>query len=377
MRTRCVALAWIALEVFWARPFALGQGRDGTAGADASKRKDPALSDGLDRFLKQLSEGPESQRRAAADALLRAHEGYLQALSRQSHAASGAAKTQILSILSQCRAQAAEAEHRAGLSLRNRHALEQLKENRPELVSLAYSAEWKSRLKAAMAIRLLSVSEKLAEPLVQRLLSDDAPDVVIAAMSTTMRGQYRSDAIVDALVDKLVNASESDWRWIYVAGCPQQQILLGAAESLRVIHSARPAKALLCLLLKRWEYPNVFRDATLANALVATGEIRAIPELLKVLDDGEIIFTSRLASQPPVTYSRADCALVALLALTGQRIMDFEMVERGVRGVTLSGFYSDSQRREAISKFRIWWRDNKGRVPYAGIAPLGVPVQKP
>jgi hypothetical protein len=153
-------------------------------------------------------------------------------------------------------------------------------------------------------------------------------------------------------------------------------------EALPAVGRKRAAPLLVALMYLRVP-PNRGRDAALAKAVAATGEPRAIPNLIGLLDRTKTFHTLHAPPKegfyPLVTTARADAPLMALVKLTGQdpAAYGFERI-RGPMVLRPSdpadyGFRAQHLRISAIEKFKNWWKANKHTATYRGLKPLRLP----
>ncbi|HUU60735.1 MAG TPA: HEAT repeat domain-containing protein, partial [Phycisphaerae bacterium] len=258
-----------------------------------------------------------------------------------------------------------------------RAKLRELRKQEPGLFQEMLAKDWSRRV---MAVRELAEPRRdpkhLAEPLLILSLQHPSAKLVSAAATAAGGGDYRSDAMVDALLALLVRHWDrySD-RQTYAYrggddGAPPNPAT-AALWALQELNSPRAVPGLLALLGKD-PGSDMNRQIALAELIGAAGERRAIPVLIERLD--------RVAPRRPWhgadvrgTYTPADFAFLALLRLTGQAPSSYEFTYGHQNDRPFVAFATRARRRAAFAKFRQWWAQQKNNKPYQGLEPLEIP----
>ena len=318
---------------------------------------------------------------AARAALLDAHRSCVNHVLEQLPSLSPAGREKARGLLHDMAADAHLAYAGAGLGEAYRARLLQFRNAHPRAALDAFSPDLQRRVKAVRAIGGLKDPARLAEPVLFVALGDPSREIVFGAAFAAESGRYRSAALVDALLAALVRHDPA-WRdvWDCWETTPTWSSVISVTRALAGIGSKRAAPTLLALMLRRAE-PNSIRDAALAGALSASGEVRAIRHLMGLLSQVEVSFRSTEWGKVlpgKVTMARADAALMALIELTGQDWRDYGF-KRLSPAAPLAwtgadyAFPGGEERAAAIAKFKGWWNHNSRSPRYKDLKPLQLP----
>ena len=144
-----------------------------------------------------------------------------------------------------------------------------------------------------------------------------------------------------------------------------------ALEALAAIRSPHAAPTLLAVMQREYFFM-ADTDLPVPDVLAATGELRAIPTLLKRLDAGKALYSERGGKG---SLAPCDIALWVLVKLTGGDVGQYGFIELpGYKDqLPAMAFADDDARKAALAKFRAWWEANKGQAPYKDLKPLAIP----
>lgn len=351
----------------------------GTAPATAERIDTADLADTLaaqvDRTVERFHLPRLSRRREAQAELLGLHGSLVDGLAAASAADDRAAKA-IVGVLGDMVAEARSAEAMAGLSPDERRELSRLRQAEPQLCADVFALSWGRNLEALKKIGALAgPPARSAEALVAVLLRHPSPHMRCEAARLAARCEYRSRAVTAALCDILANVPADRWDTYHHAGLPVPHM-----EALKAVSAtgSKEAAPVLLALLRRQAGVHQLSRQRFAEALVATGEVRAVPALIEVLNSAGSTYGTWSMNKVRITLSPADAPLMALVKLTGQRTEDYGLAQLptkyGSYGINPIGFASEDQRKAAVRKFLQWWRQNKDRPPYKNLAPLAVPA---
>lgn len=248
-----------------------------------------------------------------------------------------------------------------------------LRRRRPEWFNEILAPSWSRRVQAVKQLaKPGSDPDHLAEPFLVLLLRHPSAELVAATIEAITAGEYRSDATIEALADLVAKTWRQDpaWRQFSYPRTPFSP-RAAALEALGALPSRLAAPRLLSLLLTN-ESMDMQSNVPLAEVIGATGELRAIPLLIRHLDP-----TRRLHGWPfagvrgGTTF--ADFPFLVLLRLTGQAPASYGFLHLNYYGMTYIGFADGTDRRRAYAKFKKWWEANRDKPPYKGLRPLVLP----
>ncbi len=384
-------LAWLAVTLFGAVTLlAVGSAQpDGAASPLSPVAPTPlAATDDLEAQMAQrlgqlvevLRAAKDDESRAAARRqILAIQKACLEALLARADDADPEIRARVRALLDLLVSDARVQRTLAILPPDQRRRLQRLRQDRPELFEDMFSSDQSRRVRAMETIARMKDPDALAEPLLVMCLNHPSRRLVDAAARAAVTGRYRSEALVKALCRVLARTSEWDWRRSGQYGYYGQdgseeavQPHWTALEALMVIRSPHAAGPLLAILGRK-NY-DVHRNLMIGEALIATGERRAIPTLLEMLDDrGMVTFWSD--GDTSISLSCGDVALMILIRLTRQNPASYGFAYQtsyrpyGAES-SVYGFPKDTDRQTAVKKFRNWWNSHKDAPPYNEIQPL-------
>ncbi len=342
------------------------------------------------------SERPKVRLHAAA-AILAVAQAFLGGLSeaRDDPAAVSrdAVRAAALKALGQLASRSEEARQLAQMSETSRQLTERYAKRHPGTVEAFFSPVWKRQIDAVRHMRAWPDPIGEAEALVALALRHSSADVRSRALAMTvsprdnMPPHYRSDAIVEALCDMLLDPGppqtpqRGPWRGRVTEegeAVDRDTVL----KAIRQIRNKRAAPALLMVLMGqvRWT-GNVPEDVAIAESLAATGEMRVVPTLCECLRA-----TGRLAPSPESDGDQTwdsgehDVMFYALLLMTHQSQEGYRLIvqKNPENGATLNVSFADpAQRKAACERLHRWWKENKDKPPYKGLHPIAVPIRSP
>ena len=357
----------------------------GSAPAGAPARRPLAHKDleahmllGVGRLVVDLaSDDPQSCIRAQAD-LLSLQAGFLAALSKHTDDADLEVRVRVKDLLGKIALETRVSRILLKLPPVERDKLRRLRRRRPRLFGEMLSPDWSRRVKTIGELtRRGTDPQRLASPLLIMSLHHPSSELVVAAADAVAAGNYRSDAVIDALTGLL----ERTWTWQRGSSRsdyeydPGRRAELGAAAMNAAALNANTATGtpravpkLLELLTSRRSV-DARRLAALAEAIASAGELRAIPTLIY-----ELRRTSPQrrwwAENIRGSTTPADYALFILLRLTGQAPRSYGLLYFDYYGRPQLGFAESKDRRAAVAKFRKWWAANRDKGPFKGLKPL-------
>jgi len=333
---------------------------------------EPALRTRADAIIDALAAPRYRDRRAAQQSLRALHAAYLAALAK--FANDEVLRDGVIETLGESVAEAAIARDLAAMDPPRRRAGQQFRAENPALFADMYSLSWTRQLAALRAVAKLPETDTRAEHFVLQAVEHASPLIAVEALNLLKTGRYRSDAVVDALCRIVEEQAPPNWRQSYYDSSKPAPHL-AALEALEKIAS-RHAAPLLARMLLDPQHSSACRDGLLATALAATGEKRAIPLLMDAMELKSYRSSSVSRNGKTVSWQTGDTRLLAAIRLTGQKESQYGMTnltEPYARSVTTYGFAEDSQRAEALKKFRQWWADHKDQAPYKDLTPLALP----
>lgn len=385
-------LVWLAAALFGAASLvAVGPARtSGPASPLSPVAPTPlAATDDLEaqmaRRLGQLVEvlraaRDDESRAAARRQILALQKACLEALLARADDADPEVRARVRALLDLLVSDARVQRTLAILPPDQRRRLQRLREERPEIFEDMFSNDQARRVRAMDTIARMKDPDALAEPLLVMCLNHPSRRLVDAAARAAVTGRYRSDALVAALCRVLARTSEWDWRRAGGYGYydpdgsedATAQPHWTALEALMVIRSPHAAGPLLAILGQK-NY-DAYRNIMIGEALIASGERRAIPTLLDMLDDRGMV-SSWSNGDTSISLSRGDVALMILVRLTRQNPASYGFAyhtsSRPYGGESsVYGFSKDTDRQTAVQKFRNWWNSHKDAPPYNEIQPL-------
>jgi HEAT repeat protein len=242
----------------------------------------------------------------------------------------------------------------------------------PKIARAAFNLNWSARAEAGDALAGLSDPNALAEPIVLLYLKDPTPQIAQSALKLAGKGNYRSDAVVDALTDMLAGSTEEEWgRSTYSGGGPDNPV--GAIlDALTRIRSPRPAPMLLALWMQRSARNDAFTPA-LADAMVATGDLGIMPHLLGKLRENQTSMSTTTGKGKAITCAPCDGPLLVLVRLARQDPNDYQFMVATDVGNARVGFKDDATRKAALKKFDDWWKKARLAPPYRDLKPPRIP----
>ncbi len=254
--------------------------------------------------------------------------------------------------------------------------LRKFQEWKPQLFRDFFSSELSDRIRAAETVGNLKDPQCLAEPLLVLCIKHPSRELVSTAIEAVSKGNYRSETMVDTLIDTIETQGISVGRPYY--GYDEDDSMppgMAAMDALQSIATPYASARLFKLIFSN-SMKDVDDDLPLAEVLATTGDKRLIPHLIKELKNTNTR-TSRSTGEIHASYARSDAALLVLLRLTGQNIADYNLVYFKQYYFCVFGFANDSDRKEAIRKFEEWWKENQSQPAYKDIEPLDLENDKP
>ena len=326
-----------------------------------------------EKLIQGLASDDYKTREDAQAAVAATHRAYLEAVAEHTADKDPEVRKRAAAAM---KAMAAEASCRhAALALdeAQRAKLDQFRQNHPGIFAGAFSPVAEERVEALKRLAGQDDPQALAEPVLVIRLADGSEKVQAAAATAAGNGEYKSDAVVDALVSVLVrNRGSYDHYSPFPragGGNPRAQ----AMAALKEIRPKRAVPALLALMRDRYAWSSGRNDLTELVAL--TKEKRAIPELIGLLDvnpGGRMTWGS---GPNAFSMTASDTVLMCLLRLTDQKPAKYGFVspEEQFGERDIYGFTGDQDRNDAIAKFKAWWEENRTSEPYKDLKPLTIP----
>jgi hypothetical protein len=311
-------------------------------------------------------------RDAARRALLDLHAAPLRALAEANGSAASIPDARIMDTLMEAATEAGIQAARFPLPADLRKKLSALLAAQPKHARAAFSLNWSDRVEALNAISAQGDPQALAEPLLLMYLRDSTPQVRDSALKIAAAGNYRGDMVVDALLDALARASDSDWQQLAYAGPKPEGTLAWTLTALEKIKSPRAAPLLVACLVGRNDYHRLTLPRLLPDAIIATGEIRVIPALMDELKD-EHMSTTMNIGRKQVHIAACDMPLYIMLKLASQEPAEYQMIVAAESGRTYIGFKDEKARKAGVQKWTEWWNKAKEQPPYKDLQPLGIP----
>lgn len=332
------------------------------------------------RLVTKLRAERYADRQAGEDEIVALHQQLVDCVARRAEPAAGArpgeaavpeARRLVSGILGEMIVEIRIASMLAEQPAERREQLVRLRHSAGATFDDLFSLSWSRQAAAVMRIANTRGEPEAAEALLVRAIRHPSDEVSASALRAVRQGRLRSDAIVDALgrlvADKLTRrGSRSPYGDPRASGGPFAE----AIKTLKELGSPRFAPLALALL-KASQNQSEIRQA-LAVAVGRSGEKRAIPVLLEMLDEKgwESTWTS---GKMTLTIRPGDAPLMALLHLTGQDPKNYQFIHwqwDNQFGDRTYGFKDDKTREAAVRKFRLWWAVKKDGEPYKGLEPL-------
>lgn len=202
--------------------------------------------------------------------------------------------------------------------------------------------------------------------------ADDADPEVRARVLDTLADAIAEARIRRALTKVLARTPQRAWQSWYGRES-RDQPHMAVLEALSAIKSPRTAPVLLDVIRKK--HPSRYIEHALADAFVATGELRAIPLLIDQLKNTRS--SGRWSSgSTTITMASCDLPLMILVKLTRQTTSSYGFAyfdQRHHNSDLMFGFSDDKARKAAVSKFRQWWEKHKDDEKYKDLKPLALP----
>jgi hypothetical protein len=324
----------------------------------------------VQRLVEMFRSQRYQDRQDAQASLAEINKAYLDALLSHADDKDPEVRSRVLDMLADAIAESRIKRVLAKLSPAQREKLLAFRQAHSQIYKDTFSLNWSIRLRAVKQIAQLPDPNAQAEPLLLLALEHPSRELVVAAAEAAAKGQYRSDEMVDALVDVL--DPQNDWDQGYY-GEEQMTPHIAVLQALQAIRSPRAAPPLLALLLRGEGY-GLQREGSLAEALAATGEKRLIPSLMDELKHSQTISTSSNGNRK-ITVAQSDTALLVMVKLTKQDPANYKFVFPTLdeHMGSIFGFKDIKDRAEAIKQFRQWWEKNKDTEPYKNLKPLPLP----
>ena len=336
----------------------------------AQLRTEMALQ--VQRLVEMFRSQRYQDRQDAQASLAEINKAYLDALLSHADDKDPEVRSRVLDMLADAIAESRIKRVLAKLSPAQREKLLAFRQAHSQIFKDMFSLNWSIRLRAVKQIAQLPDPNAQAEPLLLLALEHPSRELVVAAAEAAAKGQYRSDEMVDALLDVLGQTPQNDWDQGYY---DEEQMTphIAVLQALQAIRSPRAAAPLLALLLRGEGY-NLQREGSLAEALAATGEKRLIPSLLEELKHSQAV-SSWSGGGRTITFAQSDMALLAMVRLTKQDPANYKFVFPALdeHMGSIFGFKDIKDRAEAIKQFKQWWEKNKDTEPYKGLKPLPLP----
>lgn len=310
-----------------------------------------------------------SKVREVTDALLSLDMAYYQTLLDHAQDKDPEVRARILSVI---RSDITDTRIRrvfALLSKEKGDKLRMFQKSRPQLFREFFSSELSDRVRATKVVGKMKDPKCMAEPLLVLCMKHPARELATAAIASASNGTYKSDTLVDVLIDIIEKYGVNPNRYYHNQG----DSLPPGLEAMDTLQSiATPyVSAKLFELTFSGHGGNMNEDILLAEALAATSDKHIIPHLIKELKntDGR---SSRSTGELRASYARSDAALLVLLRLTAQSISEYKLVYFKQYNYVIFGFAKEADRKLAIKKFEKWWKENKSQPAYKDIKPLNL-----
>jgi hypothetical protein len=265
----------------------------------------------------------------------------------------------------------------ASLPPDQRSPLLQFRQAQPAIFALMMSQDWNLRVKAVGKLTRKSDPQRLAEPLVVLCLRHHSTELVARAAEAVQRCGYRSEAVVEALAAALGRYQGEPEIRSNRYGRTVASPALALCDALGNIGGPRAARALVDALPggPHAVGANSSLVAPLIDALVSTGEMRAIPTLLPKLNAEDRSGRSGWNSQSgTATGQNSDYAFYAILKFASRPASEYKLLvvdANPFMGNRFNvGFAKDKDRKDAYDKFKTWWSAERDKPPFAGLEPL-------
>ena len=338
----------------------------------AQLRTEMALQ--VQRLVEMFRSQRYQDRQDAQASLAEINKAYLDALLSHADDKDPEVRSRVLDMLADAIAESRIKRVMAKLSPAQREKLLAFRQAHSQIFKDTFSLNWSIRLRAVKQIAQLPDPNTQAEPLLLLALEHPSRELVVAAAEAAAKGQYRSDEMVDALLDVLGQTPQNGWYQGYYGG-EQMPVHIAVLQALQAIRSPRAAPPLLALLTRGDDNsPRGAWRASLAEALAATGEKRLIPSLLEELKHSQPVNSWSNGSRT-ITFARSDVALLVMVRLTKQDPANYKFVLPALDDHmgNMFGFKDNKDRAEAIKQFKQWWEKNKDTEPYKDLKPLPLP----
>ncbi len=208
------------------------------------------------------------------------------------------------------------------------------------------------------------------EPVVVLGLIDESRKVQVAAIRLAAQAGRPSPAVTGGLLRIIRDAHPHEWI-TYRIEWQDPMTLRHAIAALAKLRSPHSAAGLLELLLKKQELANIHRQAVLCKLLAASGNKRAIRNLLVLPRDDSCDWSFGVNLETVASSSFSDQVLRALVSLTDQDEKHYRFHMEGSLD-ELVGFATNQDRETAWKRFETWWKNSRDKEPYASLKPLPV-----
>lgn len=250
-----------------------------------------------------------------------------------------------------------------------------LLKTRPDLLAKYFSFSPEKRLQALEWLAK-NDTDGLAEPIIADALAGTAKYLQFRAAKVTLKGQYRSDRVVDALADLAIprNADSNQFR-IHYWRDDDSSINSLALNALQAIGSPRHNDRLLKLAMK---LPSFIPHTRVEDTLVACADRQLVEHLLSRLSKNTSRSSTLNTGKKRLTFSPTDRVLMLLLRITRQDPQSYGFTSLSTaKPFERYGFEDAKQRKAAVAKFREWWKAHQQEVFAEGSAGSGPPASQP
>ncbi|MGC9454205.1 MAG: HEAT repeat domain-containing protein [Phycisphaerae bacterium] len=309
---------------------------------------------------------PDSEE--AADSLVNLHKALLEPLREHADDADPEVRLRAMQTLSDAVLRTRILRVLAHVPQENEIKLRRFRQAHPQLFEDVFCDDLNRRSQAVARIATIEDPDALAEPLLVMCLGHPSKEMRTAAAMAATTGQYRSDALVEKLVE-MVKTQGFEARHVYRYDDSEASAGTLAVTALKEIGSPAAAPALVEMLSGRSRGYYYAMEVEIAETLAATGELGAIPHLMELLEATQI-YGSMDTGEIRITRARCDGPLLALVYLTGQDPSRYGFVLVEQYWQTMFGFTDAEDRAKAIERFRNWWDEHKDQPPYADIVPI-------
>ncbi|HUT56529.1 MAG TPA: hypothetical protein VNA25_01500 [Phycisphaerae bacterium] len=362
-------------------PGALGADGGSSASQPADAQADAAarLSQFARRRVAALAGRNERQARQARQQLVALQRALIDSLAPHADDADLEVRLRVRSAMNDCCIECRLVRILAYLPPASHDQLRQFRRSQPEILDKLLSHNASHCASALRSISPKTDPNGLAEPLMALMLRHPVAPLAAEAALAAARCEYRSPGVIeglDGMMERFRNYHQTyDHRNVHEAVPPFDAAMI----ALRAIGGPATTPVLLRQLnLARNQGDTILaikRSALTAEALVATGDKRAIDPLVQSLESGGGRWWLWRARERDGNTSPDDHALHVAMRLTGQSLDSYRMIQVKGFGFVHAAFLTGADRRAAYKKMRKWWSDHRNLPPYKGVQPLRVPAR--